>query len=100
MRRIACALLLLPLSGCVDSLGIAGTNCDSQKTRVSRDEGRPPDLVQENDIQGDFSEVWTYWNGSTGRRYFFSWGVSSVSCQVQGPTTVSRVIVKERPTLQ
>ena len=43
--------------------------------------------------------AWTG-NGSTGRRYSFRWGVTVLSCQVEGPTTVSRVIVKEGPTLQ
>ena len=84
-------LLLAPLSGCVDSLGIGG-DCSSQMSAVTRTEGRPPDLVQEDDLQGDFSEVWTFWSGSSGRRYSFRWGVSVLSCQVEGPTTVSRVI--------
>ena len=39
--------------------------------------------MQKDDIQGDFSEVWTYWDGSTGRRYSFSWGVSRLSCQAK-----------------
>ena len=99
MRRSARALLLAaPLSGCVDSLGVGG-DCSQAMTSVSRSEGRPPDLVQEDELQGDFTEVWTYWEGSTGRRYSFRWGVSVLSCQVEGPATVSRVIVKERATL-
>ena len=99
--RRACALLLLPfLTGCVDSLGIGG-DCSSQMTSVRRDNGgRPPDQVQEDDLQGDFTEVWTYYQGSTGKRYTFRWGVSVLSCQVEGPVPVSRVIVKEgAPTL-
>jgi hypothetical protein len=100
LRRPTLALLLLALlPGCTDSLGISGGDCTTQMTRVRRDEGRPPDQVQEEDLQGDFSEVWTYWTGSSGRRYSFSWGVSRFSCQVEGPITVSRVIIPERGSI-
>ena len=97
MRRPAFAFLLLSLAaGCTDSLGISGADCTSQMNRVRRDEGGPPDQVQEDDLQGDFSEVWTYWDGSSGRRYSFRWGVSTLSCQAEGPAPVSRVVVPER----
>jgi hypothetical protein len=100
MRHPALALLLLSLlPGCVDSLGVSGGDCTSQMTRVRRDEGRPPDQVQEDNIQGDFSEVWTFYDGSVGRRYSFRWGVSVLSCQVEGPVAVSRVIVPERGSI-
>ena len=101
LRRPAFALLFLSLlPGCVDSLGVSGADCSSQMTRIRRDEGRPPDQVQENDLQGDFSEVWTYWvDGSSGRRYSFRWGVSTLSCQSEGPVTVSRVVVPERGSI-
>ena len=99
-RRPAFALLLLaPLTGCVDSLGVGG-DCSSQMAQIRQREGGPPDLVQKGDLEGDFTEVWTYWEGSSGNRYSFRWGVSVLSCQVEGPTTVSRLIVKEGPTLQ
>ena len=86
-------LTLASLAGCVDSLGVSGGDCSSQMTRVRRDEGRPPDQVQDEDLQGDFSEVWTYYSGSTGRRYIFRWGVTVRSCQVEGPVAVSRQVV-------
>ena len=96
MRRSALALLLLALlPGCVDSLGVTGADCSSQMTRIRREEGRPADTVQEENLQGDFSEVWTFWNGSSGRRYSFRWGISALACEVEGPFTVSRVIIRE-----
>src|SRR5215203_1904860 len=96
MRRPAFALLFLSfLPGCVDSLGVTGGDCTSQMNRVRRDEGGPPHQVQEDNLQGDFSEVWTYWEGSAGRRYSFRWGVSVLACQAEGPVTVSRLIVPE-----
>jgi hypothetical protein len=99
-RRCALALLFLALlPGCTDSLGISGSDCTSQMNRVRRDEGGPPDQRQENDIEGDFSEVWTYWDGSSGRRYSFRWGVSVLSCQMEGPAAVSRVVVPERGSI-
>jgi hypothetical protein len=101
MRTLLAAMLLVPLLvGCTDALGLGG-NCSSAMTSVRRDEGRPPDLVQgPTELDGDFSEVWTFYQGTSGRRYSFRWGVSVRQCEVEGPSIVSRVMVKTgRPTL-
>jgi hypothetical protein len=102
MRKLLAPLLLGPLlAGCTDSLGLDGGDCSAAMTQVRRSEGRPPDLVQgPEEVQGDFTEVWTYYEGSAGRRYSFRWGTSVRQCVTEGPAPVSRVVVKtDRPTL-
>ena len=95
--RLRCAGIALAaalLAGCTDSLGVGG-DCSSAMTSTRRTEGRPPDLVQgPSELDGDFTEVWTFYQGSSGRRYSFRWGVSVLQCDVEGPAIVSRVVVK------
>jgi hypothetical protein len=80
-------LLLIPVAGCTDSLGL-GHDCSAQKAEVRFREGGPPDRSQKTEIAGDYTERWYYDGGAT---YTFRWGVSYEGCQVDGGGLFSRI---------
>ena len=87
LRHLSIGLLLL-LSGCVDGLGI-GADCDAAMRDVRRREGQP-DSVQQNELAGNFTERWYYFDsGTSGRVYTFRWGTSHASCQMDGPARLN-----------
>jgi hypothetical protein len=95
MRKRFAPLLLLPLAGCADALGIV-SDCSGSMTSVRRAEGGPPTSTQgPTELDGDFEEVWFYFTSgsSTGRKYSFRWGESLLTCETDGPIPVSRVMI-------
>jgi len=94
IRMLFAALLLLPLSGCADALGLV-SDCGGSQTAVRRAEGGPADDTQgPAEFDGDFEEVWFYWNGRAGRKYTFRWGESYLTCETSGPVSVSRLLIR------
>lgn len=93
-RRLLSTLLLL--SGCDDSLGLAG-GCRAEMRRVQDNEG-PPESVESSEFRGNHVEQWLYFGGSRGNRsYTFEWGDSFGSCRVSGPTRFSRGTLSDVP---
>jgi len=82
MRTIPLLLLVLLLSGCVDSLGI-GSGCAAEMQGVRLREGQPQEIAP-----GRNSERWIY---SSKRVYYdFGWGSEGEPCEVDGPTRFER----------
>lgn len=90
MRWLFLPLALVLVVGC-DSLGDFGSGCTGEKSAVRLREGRAPDDASKSDVAGDFTERWTYQDGSGTRFYTFRWGVSYGSCQVDGPGSFSLI---------
>ena len=100
IRKLIVPLLLLPLAGCTDALGLV-SDCGGSKTDVRRAEGGPPTSSQgPEELDGDFEEVWFYFpDGSrAGRKYTFRWGESFLTCETEGPFSVSRVLLTSGAT--
>jgi hypothetical protein len=85
LKLFLLAILILPLSGCLDGLGI-GSACESEMQAVRRSHGAP-DLRE----RGLRSEIWFYGRGPGGFYYEFSWGAAGDPCQVIGPLNQSRM---------
>jgi hypothetical protein len=93
--KLFAALLLLPLAACTDALGLV-SDCGGSKTAVRRAEGGPPTSSQgPAELDGNFEEVWFYFpDGSrAGRKYTFRWGEGYLTCETDGPVSVSRVLI-------
>ena len=80
MRNILLLLLfLVPLAGCVDSLGI-GSSCSAEMAQTRIQYGQP-DGFDEDESRGDYYEVWDYYDQEI--RFVFRWGASYDRCRVE-----------------
>ena len=93
IRRLSIPILSLSLlAGCTDALGIGG-DCVASMNLVRRTEGGPPQSTQgPTELSGTYEEIWFYFPGGArqGRKYSFRWGSGVNSCEMEGPTPVSR----------
>jgi hypothetical protein len=89
LKLLLLAILILPLPGCLDGLGI-GAACESEMQSVRRAHGAPDQRER-----GLRSEIWLYGRGPGGFYYEFSWGAAGDPCQVIGPVNQSRIDNRE-----
>lgn len=84
MRTRYLALILAPLAGCTDTLGIGG-NCQAEMASVRQQFGSPDDTESVGE-----SQLWFY-DARPGRgRFTYEFDWASGTCLVSGPNPYTR----------
>ncbi|MEX2570135.1 MAG: hypothetical protein WD737_02450 [Gemmatimonadota bacterium] len=93
MRFLLFLLVLVPMTGCLDAVGLGGS-CTLEMRNVQRQEGTPDSTNGPRELtDGNFEELWQYdaSAGEPAQVYRFRWGVSYEGCQVTGPVPLDLI---------